>query len=168
MNSEISKSYFEMLWRLFTASIVLALAYAIFAIIIIYFIKILLKNKKDITLPATIIGILGHLFQLYIWLLWVSFCVFSVKYFISSPTVTQNWFYYLTGFIASVFLLNILDNGMGGLNRRQSLNPLEKLQLIIVGANISYLLIIVSFILFCFYPNLMNNKFLSIINEWYY
>jgi cytochrome bd-type quinol oxidase subunit 2 len=165
MISEINKSYFGMLWRLFTASIVLALVYAVFAIVIIICLKLLLKEKKDITLPAISIGVLGHIFQLYIWLLWVSFCVYLVKYFINSSTVTQSWFYYLTGFIASVFLLTLLDKGLEGLNRRQSLNSLEKLQLIIVGPNISYLLIIVSFILFCIYPNLMNNKFLSIINE---
>lgn len=108
-------------------------------------------------------SLIGFISQGFLWIIWAAFCAFSVKYFIDSPTVTHNWLYYATGFFASWGPLNYLS-----VKEQDTAETTKERNKIIIGSFIYIILIIVSFILFCIYPNLTSYKFISFIYEWVY
>ena len=125
-----------MLLHLFVGSIALSIVYLILAMLTIFFILFISNKTQEITLKVIVSCIIAMIVQAYLWLLWTSFCVFSVKYYIDSPLVSPFWLYYLFGFLAATFLLTLLDEGMTNLKIRRSINLIEKVQLIVFGANI--------------------------------
>lgn len=158
-----------MLVKLFNGSLILAIAYLVYSIIVlILFFKFILKGKEKVNWTILSFSFLFIIVQAYLWVIWTSYCVFTVKYFINSPAVTHSWLYYIAGFCAALFLLTLLDNAMQGIKSRYNLNLSEQFQLIVFGVNTYVVVIVLSFILFSVFPNLMSYKYVSFINNWIY
>jgi|GEM_PF-3523816 len=163
-----SKSFWRMLHDLFLGSIVLAIVYLVLALLTILFLIFISNKKSEFSWKVLTSCFIAIVIQAYLWILWTSFCVSSVMYYIDSPLVTHKWLYYVFGFIAAFFLLTLLDDGMQKLKIRQNLNHIEQVQLLVFGANIYIPFILISFLLFCFFPNLLQNKFVSFVHQWLY
>jgi hypothetical protein len=163
-----NKSYWKMLLYLGIGDFVVTLLYSLLVVLTMFLTIGLTKGAEKVGLGSTgtLILIIPKVIvsiglQIYFWVLWASFCVFNVLYFMDSPQVTHNWLYYLTGFIAVSAPMSYLSS-----REQETESSYEAKKRISTYAGIYILISIAAYLLFCFYPKLLDYKFISFINDW--
>jgi hypothetical protein len=168
-NKEIEKFYWGLFWRLSIGGFVVTLIFSFVIVIIVFLIASILKiserSKKEflnviLVIPVSTVGFVA---QAYLWILWSGFCVYSVKFFIDSPTVTQSWIYYITGFFASWLPLSYMAS-----KEIETANSTKERNGTVVGSTMYILISILSFLVFSFFPTLMQHDFISFFYKWVY
>ncbi len=160
------KSYWGMFWRFLVADFIATLLVSFLIVILILPItgiallseKIKSSALSFLTIPFVLVAGLG---QLYFWVLWASFCVFHMHYYMDSPNVSHRWLYYLTGFFAAIAPMGYLST-----KEQETADTNTERNRIANGSFMYILLTIVAYIVFCIYPNLMDYKLISFINDW--
>ncbi len=160
------KSFWRMIWRLIYGNVGLGLAYLFVSGILRLIFKLITKDKTRITLFIFFAIIFALLIEIYLWILWSSFCVITIRYYINSPTVTHVWLYYVAGIIGLLLLLFNLEAKYK--KPSYNLTVFEKFKAIVFWPDVYFVVCILSFTIFCIFPNLMNNVVISFINNWIY
>ena len=160
------KSYWGMLWRFGVADIIATILVSLLIVLLmlpVAGLSKLIETMKTSTLAilAVSFSFIAGFVQLYFWVLWAAFCVFHISYYMDSPDVKYRWVYYLTGFIAAGAPMSYLSS-----MEQDTAKTNKEKNTIAFGSSIYILCTIIAFILFCFYPNLMEYKFISFINDW--
>jgi len=162
--NNVKKSYWRMLFKLILADFIVVLVFSFMVVVLTLPMAPLSLLKGKINklifnvLQFPIIVITG-IAQVYFWILWASFCAYTVRFYIDSPSVTCGWFYYLTAF-------TFVSAPIGYLGHKESNypnTPNEKKN-IDLGVIFYGTVAIVGFIVFCIWSNLMDYKLLSIVN----
>lgn len=102
-------------------------------------------------------------FQVYLWIMWASYIVFTIRYYINIPEVTWIWLYYLTGFGFLTAPLTYLLN-----KERQSATSQNEVKGIERGSNFYGVVAILSFLVFSIFPQLMDYQIISWLNNLIY
>lgn len=161
------KSYWRMLLRFLisnfaTITIFSLLLFTIFAPLM--FIGLLADdfNKSFSTVLSLLFLAISVVCQIYFWVLWASYCAYTVKYYIYSPVITYNWIYYLTGF----FMVSAPISWFGRKESHgQYYNNRNSTQIAVV---LYCLIAIICYIVFCIWSNLLDYKYISWVNYWLY
>ena len=163
-----NKSYLKMVLYLGIGNFIVTILYSLLIVFIMFLTIGLFKGAEKIGLgsPGTLILIIPKFIvsiglQIYFWVLWASFCVFNVLYFMDSPQVTDAWLYYFTGFIAVSAPMSYLSS-----KEQETESSYAAKNRIRTYAEIYILISISAYLLFCFYPKLMDYKFISFITDW--
>jgi len=160
------KSYWRMLLRLIIADFVSTIVFSFFIIaLLLPFTPVMaFANKSTIAaiilFPFMAIASIG---QTYFWILWASFCAFTVTFYVDSPDANHAWLYYITGFFFTTGPI-----GWFAYKESQSAQTYEEHKGIQMGTTYYGLIVIAAYIIFCIWTNLMDYKFLSWINDWLY
>ena len=160
----IDKSYWGIIWRLAIGDFAVTFIFSLLISILVALNVLTFNATKKLklnsmgTLLILLSAFFGFLAQTYLWVLWSAFCSYSVSYFIDSPSVTQNWIYYLTGFFASWGPMSYLLS-----KELDTVESAEEKNKIYRGSSMYILISIISFIIFCVFPNLLSSDFISFI-----
>ncbi|WP_293874466.1 hypothetical protein [Flavobacterium sp.] len=161
-----NKSYWGMFWRFLIATfIAVILVSVVISLLVLPIAGLgLIGDKiKSNVLPYLniLFSLIAGIAQFYFWLLWAAFCVHHIYYFMDSPNVTHRWLYYITGFSFAITPMSYLSS------KEQDITDSHKEKAsIFLGSSIYILFTVVMFILFCIYPNWMDYKYVSFINDW--
>lgn len=162
-----NKSYWRMFFRFLISGFILLLVMLIYLFVLFLpLAPINYLTEKNITLttilsyPVMVYGFIG---QFYFWILWSAYIAFTVQYYLNSPTVTQSWFYYITGFFLGtgpIFWLAIK-----GIQLTTSQEDVKKN---LRGTLYFGLSSVIVYVVFCIWPNLLEYKYISWLNDWVY
>lgn len=162
---ESKKSYWRMFFRLIISSVIMILSIGIILLFLlgsanlvnfISDIQVILKGLLTFLLifPTVIL-------ILYFCILWVSYCAYTVQFYIDSPKVTQHWIYYITGFIlATAPFRHVIET-------HKHKGTIEGKRIALFFAFVVTILFIL-FITFSLRPGLMDYKLLSWLNNLIY
>lgn len=161
------KSYWRMLLRFLISDFAALIIFSFFVIaLLLPLVPIGLLGEKlnsgvsaALSIPFLIIAGAG---QLYFWMLWASYCTFTIKHYMDSPTVTHNWLYYLTGFFAVSAPIGWLGNKESQGQNYEDRKNTQK------GTVYYSLIAIICYIVFCIWTNLLDYKYISWVNDWLY
>ncbi|HET7115042.1 MAG TPA: hypothetical protein VFI29_01040 [Hanamia sp.] len=163
-----NRSYWKIILYLGIGDFVVTIIYSLLVVLTMFLSMVIIKGTGKlglgsagtfiIMIPKILISIS---LQVYFWVLWASFCAFTVFYFIDAPQVTHNWIYYATGFIAVSAPMSYLSS------KEQEIENSQNKRIRIRKYAGAYILIsIAAYLVFCFYPKLMDYKFISFVNDW--
>ena len=130
-----------------------ALIYLTYAIINVF--TFLLINRNEFFYKShisIILAIISILIQCYLWILWTAICVQNINTYINQPEITNDWLYYISGYLIANLILVLISNGFKLINTKNGLNDLEKFQLIVFGPNLYMTIIVIAFAIFSIYP----------------
>lgn len=163
-----NRSYWKMLLYLGIGDFVVTIIYSLLVVLTMFLSMVIVKGAEKLGLGSTgtfIIMIpkilISISLQIYFWVLWASFCVFTVLYFIDAPQVSHNWLYYVTGFIAVSAPMSYLSA-----KEQETECSHDKRKTIRKYSGAYILISIAAYLLFCFYPRLPDYKFISFVNDW--
>ncbi|WP_141239962.1 hypothetical protein [Aliifodinibius salipaludis] len=120
------------------------------------------KFVNDVRNPPKILSFslsgIGIIFQIYFWSLWSAYCVAITFEYTTSPT-TWDWLYFICGYGWSYGLI-------GWLSYKEQLTAFdfEESKQITRGALFYKFVAVASFIIFVFWPNLMDKPFGWVLN----
>ncbi len=120
-------------------------------------------NKGLLTIISIPFMIIAGIGQAYFWILWAAYCAFTIQFYIDSPTVSQNWLYYITGFFSVTGPIGWLSH-----KEKQSATSYDEQKKIQDGTFYYSLIAIVAFIVFCIWTSLLDYKYISWANDWLY
>ncbi len=165
---QINKSYWKMILYLGVGDFIATLLYSLLVVLTMLLTIGIVKGAGKLnlgnigTLIIAIPKIIVSIFlQVYFWILWASFCAFTVLYFIDSPKVVHNWLYYLTGFIAVAGPMSYLSY-----KEQETETSGKEKRRISRYAGFYIFISVAAYVLFCFLPKLLDYKFISFINDW--
>jgi len=130
-----------------------ALIYLTYSIINVF--TFLLINRSEFFYKShisIILAIISILIQCYLWILWTAICVQNINTYINQPEITNDWLYYISGYLIANLILVLISNGFKLINTKNGLNDLEKFQLIVFGPNLYMTIIVIAFAIFSIYP----------------
>ena len=76
----------------------------------------------------------------------------NINTYINQPEITNDWLYYISGYLIANLILVLISNGFKLINTKNGLNDLEKFQLIVFGPNLYMTIIVIAFAIFSIYP----------------
>jgi hypothetical protein len=164
-DQKANKSFGNMLLHLLIGGIIAMITYRLMVGITMVILMNILGRRNKFTFRVIISCVITIIIQAYFWILWTSFCVFSVRYYIDSPRVSHPWLYYDLGLFAATFIfLNI-----SGLDDPDSMSSLpwmeQRIILFVYHPRFYYILTILVFLIFSFLPGLMQNNYLFLTNQ---
>ena len=171
--NENKKSYWRMLFRFLISNFISVFVFSFFlGILFIPFLPLGLLREKINTSLLTVLSvpflIIVSTGNILFWLLWSGYCVLTVLFYIDSPTVTQSWIYYLTGFLSVIIPISWLSSQEKQIESSKIETSFEKIKNINKSTFYYKLLIIISFITFCIWPNILEYKLFSLLNDFFY
>jgi hypothetical protein len=170
--TDSNKSIWKMILRFILANLVLVVVYLILGSILLFIFRIMVNYTQRITGFVFFSIVIAIILQIYLWTLWSSFCVTTIKYYINSPEVTHSWIYYIVGFLGTVSILFSIEERFKSLklksNNNINLKVFEKVKLLIFWMDIYFIFVLIGFIFFCIFPSLMTNNVFAFVNNLIY
>lgn len=161
------KSFWRMIFILFIADFVVLIAFSILmiAMLPIAGISVLFENGSLVfrSFFIFLFLVIASIIQSYFWVLWASFCSFSVLYYIDSPDVNHTWLYYLVGFFAVGSPIAFLANKE--VNSKPSVADQNST---LRGALMYKIISIAAFLVFIIWPKLSDHTIVSWLNDLIY
>lgn len=162
----VKKSYWRMVLRFFIFDFLyIGFFSAIFvsAMIIIIPIGYLSQKTKGIfsLFLNTIFTTFIFAIQSYLWILWSSFCVALINFYIENPEVNYKWLYYITGFSFSLGPIGWFYH-----KERQSSKTIKEAENIEKGTFIYRMICLISFFSFIIWPNLLSIELFKWLNNY--
>lgn len=166
--TEGKKSYWRMLFSLITADFIATIIFSFILMVLllpIYLVSLISEKFSEkfallLYYPFIIITVIG---QFYFWIIWASFCAYTVNYHIDSPSVIHLWLYYVTGF----FAVSAPIIWFGAKESRLTESDLEN-KSNQKGTVVYSLFAIIGYVVFCVWPELMDYEIISFLNNWIY
>lgn len=120
-------------------------------------------NKGLLNVLSIPFLVIAGIVQAYFWILWAAYCVFTIHFYMDSPSVSYNWLYYLTGFFSVTGPIGFISN-----KESQSVNAYEEQKKIKSGTLYYSLIAIVAFLVFCIWADMLEFKYIAWLKEWFY
>lgn len=162
------KSYWRMFLRFLISNFVSILVFSFFVFVLLLpLVPIVLLaekiNKGLLTILSIPFMIIAGVGQAYFWILWAAYCAFTIRFYMDSPAVSHNWLYYVTGFLSVTGPIGWLSN-----KEKQTATSYDEQKKNQGGTFYYSLIAIVAFIVFCIWTNLLDYKYISWVNDWFY
>jgi hypothetical protein len=149
-------TFFGFISKLALYTFFVALIYLTYAIINILTFLLINRNKFIYkSYISIILAIISILIQAYLWILWTAICVQNIITYTDQPEITNDWLYYLSGYLIANLLLVLISNGFELIYVKKGLDDLEKFQLIVFGPNLYMMIILIAFTIFSIFPKLV-------------
>lgn len=163
-----SKSIWKMILRFVISDFIAVIIFSFYLMLFLipiyplgFFEDKISKNTQSV-ITFSFVALAG-IAQLYYWVLWSAYCAYTVQYYMNSPEVIYSWLYYLIGFFAATGPIGYLSSKEQKLTTTNDENKnVQK------GTFYYSLLAVIMYIVFLIWPDIMNFKYISWLNNFLY